>query len=188
MFTDKMSEKKKPRLRDQLLIVALAPILIPLVVCLLVVLPIASLLMYVTVWSVWNIRGTRLLLVHSNSPVWQAHIQKDILPRLPERSIVLNWSDHNKWRPSLAAMVFHHFGGYRNFNPLAVVIRPFRRAKVFRFHEAFTEFKHGRPEPLAKVEAEFFAALQIQNCEQHTGGYSRSARNPQCERSHRRKK
>jgi hypothetical protein len=99
------------------------------------------------------------LFVHSNSPVWQDHIEKEILPRLPKRSIVLNWSERKKWRPSLAAMVFHHFGGYRDFNPLGVVIKPFRRAKVFRFHEAFAEYKHGKPEMLAKMESDFFSTL-----------------------------
>lgn len=154
-----MREKKKTRLRDQLLIVVLLPILIPVVVCLLILLPIASLVVYLSVWSLWSTRGVRLLFVHSNSPVWQDHIQKEILPHLPERSIILNWSERKKWRPSLAAMVFHHFGGYRDFNPLAVVIRPFRRAKVFRFHEAFAEWKHGKPEALTKMESEFFATL-----------------------------
>jgi len=155
-----MKEKKKSRLRDQLLIVVLAPILIPLVVCILIILPIASLIMYLTIWTWWSSRGIRLLFVHSNSPVWQDHVQNEILPHLPDRSIILNWSERKKWRPSLAAIVFRHFGGGRDFNPLAVVIKPFRKAKVFRFHEAFAEFKHGKPESLNKMESEFFAALK----------------------------
>ena len=29
------------------------------------------------------------------------------------------------WRVSIATLAFHHFAGYRQFNPLAVVFRPF---------------------------------------------------------------
>jgi len=156
-----MTGKPKPkmRLRDKILIVVLVPFLIPIALCMLIALPIASLLVHLSIWSFWNTRGVRCLFVHSNSPVWQDHIEKEILPRLPKRSIVLNWSERKKWRPSLAAMVFHHFGGYRDFNPLGVVIKPFRRAKVFRFHEAFAEYKHGKPEMLAKMESDFFSTL-----------------------------
>ena len=160
MFADKMKEKKKTRFRDQLLIVVLLPILIPLAVCFLILMTIASMVVHLSVWVLWSSRGIRLLFVHSNSPVWQDHIQKEILPRIPQQSIILNWSERKKWRPSLAAMVFHHFGGHRNFNPLGIVVKPFRRAKVFRFHEAFEDFKHGKPDALNKIESEFFTALK----------------------------
>jgi len=130
------------------------------VLCVVIIVPIAILLLYLSIWSLWSTRGIRLLFVHSNSPVWQDHIQNEILPRLPEGSIILNWSERKKWRLSLSIMAFHHFGGSRHFNPLGVVIKPFHRAKVFRFHEAFVDFKHGSPNKLLKMESDFFATLE----------------------------
>ncbi len=158
-----MKERRETRFRDQALVFLLAPLLIlliPVLVCILIMLPVVRAFIYVAMWTSWSTRGIRLLFVHSDSPVWQDHIRQDILPRLPDKSLVLNWSERKKWRPSLAAMVFHHFGGHRDFNPLAVVIKPFRRAKVFRFHQAFADWKHGKPEALTKMETEFFAALE----------------------------
>jgi len=155
-----MRDKKRTRIRDQILLVVLVPILIPLVLILLFAIPVVGCLVRIAIWSAWSSRGICLLYVHSNSPVWQDHIKTKIIPRLPDRSIILNWSERKKWRPSLAGWVFRHFGGYRDFNPLAVVFRPFRRTKVFRFHEAFGDMKHGRPEKLLKMEQEFFAALR----------------------------
>jgi hypothetical protein len=69
--------------------------------------------------------GKRVLFVYSNSPVWQSYIENNILPRLPHGSVVLNWSERRRWRWwSLSAAAFHFFGGSREFNPLAVVVRP----------------------------------------------------------------
>jgi len=98
-----------------------------------------------------------------NSPNWQEHIEKEILPNLPERKVVLNWSERSQWKNlSLAKIVFYHFGGgYREYNPMAVIFRPFRRAKVFRFYEPLKDFKHGKPEALLKIETEFFRTLKM---------------------------
>lgn len=57
--------------------------------------------------------------------------------------------------------VFRHFVGAREFNPLAVVFRPFRPARVFRFWQPFREWKHGKPDSLARLEGELFAYLGI---------------------------
>ena len=51
----------------------------------------------------------------------------------------------------LTILVFYFFGGTRDFNPLAVVFRPFRLAKVFRFWSAFKDYKHGKVEVIEKL-------------------------------------
>ena len=156
----KENKKKPAAWPGQLVLILLLPILIPFLLCIAIVYLITTILIYLAVRFLWNTRGIRLLYVYSNSPNWQEHIEKEILPNLPEGKIVMNWSDRKRWKyMSLASMVFHHFGGYREFNPIAVILRPFRRAKVFRFHEPFKEFKHGKPDALLKMEAEFFQAL-----------------------------
>ena len=83
-----------------------------------------ALLLHILLWLLWSPAGKRVLFVYSNSPVWQSYIENNILPRLPHGSVVLNWSERRRWRWwSLSAAVFHFFGGSREFNPLAVVVR-----------------------------------------------------------------
>ena len=53
------------------------------------------------------------------------------------------------------------FGGWREFNPLAVVFRPFRRTRTFRFWQPFRDFKHGHPEALHRMESEFFGLIGV---------------------------
>ena len=159
-----MTKKKSTRHRRQalwgtIIVIALAPVLIPLVLLILLAYLVLTVLLHVLAWLVWNTRGIRLVYVYSNSPNWQDHIEENILPRLPERSIVLNWSERKRWRFGLTTLVFRHFGGHSEFNPIAIVFRPFRWAKVFRFFKPFRDLKHGQPEALQKMEAEFFAVL-----------------------------
>lgn len=101
-----------------------------------------------------------MLFVWSESPTWQEYIQANYLSRFNNTVVVLNRSERATWRISLATLAFKHWGGRQNFNPLAVVFRPFKRTQVFRFHEAFIDFKHGKPEKLKQVESDFFAQLQ----------------------------
>jgi hypothetical protein len=61
-------------------------------------------------------------------------------------------------------MAFRHFGDSYEFNPLAVVFRPFRRTRVFRFWQPFHHFKHGRPEALQQLEGEFWDCLGVRFC------------------------
>lgn len=135
-------------------------ILLPLILCYLAWSLTSSFLLYLAMWICWCRRGIRLLYIYSDSPNWQAYIESEILPRLPSASIVLNWSKRESWRSSLATKVFCHFGGGYKYNPMAVIIKPFRRARVFRFYDAFKDLKHGKPGALQRIETEFFQALR----------------------------
>jgi hypothetical protein len=112
--------------------------------------------LHLAVWLLWRPRGKNILFVYSHSPLWQDYLESRILPHLEERAIILNWSDRKKWerRFSLPVLALSYFGGQREFNPLAVVFRPFRRAKTFRFWQPFQEFKHGKREALEKMTTE----------------------------------
>jgi len=111
--------------------------------------------LYALLWTCWGLRGVNTLMVSSDSPVWGEHMREQVLPRLPANTVVLNWSERGRWpRFSLAVRAFRFFGGGAEYNPLVVVIRPLRRAKVFRFYHAFRDFKHGHAGPLADVERE----------------------------------
>ena len=144
-----------------LLLIAISPLL----VILLVVLAFAWLAMYVCIhcaaWCWWNLRGIDVLFVYSNSPVWQSHIESEVLPLIRTRAVVLNWSERRNWHPGLASAAFRFFGGRRDFNPLAVVFRPVRPARVFRFWQPFRDWKHGNVEALQAMEADFFRSIGL---------------------------
>lgn len=156
-----MPKKNEPRSWRELLGLLLLAVLSPLLLCLIVASLVYGVLLHIVMWLVWCMRGIHVLYVYSNSPNWLEHIEMEVLPRLRHGTIVLNWSDRRSWRFfSLASFVFRHFGGYREFNPMAVVIRPFRLSKVFRFYKAFKDLKHGRAVTLEKMETEFFEKLK----------------------------
>ena len=141
-----------------LVVVVCSPLLLPL----LVVYGLYALLLHVSVWLLWSPAGRRVLFVYSNSPVWQSYIEDNILPRLPRGSVVLNWSERRRWRWwSLSVAVFHLFDGTRDFNPLAVVVRPLRWGRAFRFWRAFRDAKHGDRGALQLVETQFFTYLGL---------------------------
>lgn len=113
-----------------------------------------------TWFGLWLPAGRRVLFGYPNSPVWKTHIETEILPRLPSTAAVLNWSERSQWSSwSLPVLLFRFCGGYRQYNPLAIVVRPWRRPKLFCFWRALRDFKHGKDGSLRSVEAAFFREL-----------------------------
>ncbi len=98
----------------------------------------------------------------SESPVWKDRIQTRLLPKLERRAVILNWSQRAQWtgRFSLARIAFQHFGGRREFNPLAIVFRPLRPAKTFRFWRPYKQLKQGHPEVLERMEVALLNLLE----------------------------
>ena len=111
-------------------------------------------ILYIAIWLTW--KKQRVLFVYSDSPVWKDYIEGEILPYLQDRAVILNWSERRKWKISLAVLAFRYFGGHRNFNPIAIVFRPFHFVKAYRFFEAFKEFKHGNPKKVDEIKKELF--------------------------------
>ena len=143
-------------LRNLLLIVLLLPFLLVYIPVYLLLSFAFGLLLHLAVWIWWCTRGKYVLLVYSNSPVWQEYFESQLLPSLRSRAVVLNWSERAKWgKTSLAVLAFWYFGGgRREFNPLAVVFRPGRFRRVFRFWTPFLDFKHGNPQEVDRMTAE----------------------------------
>jgi hypothetical protein len=120
----------------------------------------AAIFIYSGICMFWISRGIRIMYIYSDSPLWKDHIKKEILPKLPPNSIIMNWSERKTWKKlSLSSIVFHYFGGRKAFNPMAILFNPFRRAKVYRFYGAFKEYKHGKPERLELMERDFLQKL-----------------------------
>lgn len=140
----------------------------PLVVLAVLAWALYGLGLHLLLWLVWIPAGKRVLLVYSNSPVWQAYVEDTLVPRLPRNSVILNWSERRRWRWWwLSTAVFRFVGGSREFNPLAVVIRPFRRVRTFRFWRAFRDARHGDHAALRTIEAEFLRFLDVHARDAH---------------------
>ncbi len=122
---------------------------------------VTRLCLHVAVWCWWNPRGRNVLFVYSDRPLWKSHIETEILPFIQGRAVVLNFSERKRWRRSLARAVFRHFGGQTDFNPLAVVFRPLRPARVFRFWKPFRQWKLGQAEQLRRIEADFLYLVGV---------------------------
>ena len=137
----------------------LLALVLPFVIVVLVVWLLGALLLQVVVWLTWCPRGRYALVVYSSSPIWREYFEEGVLPALGSRAAVLNWSERRHWKLSLAVLLFHVFGGSREFNPMAIVFEPLAWPRRFRFYRAFRAFKHGQGEELDGLMREFFNAL-----------------------------
>jgi hypothetical protein len=158
----KMHLKANRRLK--VLMVLLAPIWVSLMLfillALVILVPLSYLLVYLSIWSAWGMRGKDILFVYSDSSIWRDYMLSEILPLVRRRAVVLNWSERNEWkRWSLSVIAFRIFGGPKAFNPLIVVFRPFRRAQKYRFWPAFREWKRGNKEAVEKLKLELANTL-----------------------------
>ena len=96
-----------------------------------------------------------VLFIYSDSPNWKSYIEQNILPQVKEHAIILNWSERSQWdTSSWVIQAFHHWGGRREFNPIAIVYSSLVDVRVFRFFKAFHELKRGKTGILEKVESE----------------------------------
>ena len=146
----------KLKLWGVLLGIPLALVVIPLLFASLLYVLVLAVCLHLAIWCAWCLRGRDILVVSSDSPVWHDYIEQNVLPRLGSRAVVLNWSRRKEWPWSLARMAFFYFAGRRECVPLAVVFRPFRRTRTFRFWQPFRDYKHGRSEALHEMERQLF--------------------------------
>jgi hypothetical protein len=148
------------RIADRLLLLILLPIVLPLALLALVIYVCHRLALYMLVWVLWLPRGKNALVVYSDSPIWQEYMLTHVMPLIKEHAIVLNWSERNKWpRWSFRVHVFHWFAGDREFNPIVILFRPLRRARIFRFWSAFKEWKRGNEQAVEGLRQELLSAL-----------------------------
>jgi hypothetical protein len=158
-----MTRQKEPRLRrlrNTALLLVVLPLILPLALITIALYLPYRIALYLLVWALWLPRGKDILLVYSDSPIWREYVLSEILPLVQERAVVLNWSERSKWsRWSFRVHLFRAFCGYREFNPLVVLFRPFRRARSFRFWLPFKDWKRGYREPVERLRQELSAVL-----------------------------
>ena len=134
-------------------------LLLPLIVVGGVLWLVTAVMLQLVVWLTWCPRGRYVLVVYSNSPIWREYFEAHVLPAVSSRGVILNWSERKRWHYSLPAALFGLFAGTRNFNPLAIVFKPFAWPRRFPFYPAFQAFKHGRPEGVETMRRELFELL-----------------------------
>ena len=138
----------------------LLPIILPLAIVGLVLHFLNKVVVYLLVWVWWLPKGKDILYVSSDSPIWKEYMGTEVLPLVEKRAIVLNWSARSKWpKWSFAVRVFRTFGRGRDLNPIVVLFRPFRRARIFRFLPAFQERKHGNSASVEQLRRDLMQAL-----------------------------
>src|SRR6266699_2304871 len=152
MSAAKQKQKRKPPWWLLALVIVLSPAILLIVIIVLALFIVTSICLHILIWTFWCARGRNILFVYSESPILHDYIEQRLLPPIRDRAIVLNWSQRKRWRFSLTRMAFHHFGGYREFNPLAVVFRPFRLTRKFRFWQPFRGTQSPRKASRNKIQ------------------------------------
>ncbi len=150
------TDDKQVSLAIKILLVLIGILLFPIILIAAIVYYSWSLILSTAIWVVWGLQGHHILFVYSDSPVWSDFIEQEILPHITKTAVILNWSERKQWKISLAVLAFKLYSGSRDFNPMAIVFRPFRFHKIFRFYEAFKDFKYGKTENLEKIRLNFF--------------------------------
>jgi hypothetical protein len=141
--------------------IALVIALSPLILTILATRAVVTGVLLLIVWTKWLPRGKRALVIYSNSPIWQSYFEEKIVSPLAPQAVVLNWSERKQWKRSLAVMLFRWLAPYREFNPMVMVFRPYRRTLRFKFYEAFRAYKHGKPRDVETTRAKLFEALGV---------------------------
>lgn len=113
-------------------------------------------------WRRWRSLGRVALVAYSDSPKWKDYIETQMLPPIRDRVVTLNWSAYSEARKEmpLEAHMVRHYGGRREYNPIAIVVPRFGRVRLIRFWQAFGDFKNGKREPLEKLQAQLLEAVR----------------------------
>ena len=121
-----------------------------------------GLLLLFAAWSRWHNSQVVGILILSDSPIWRQYIEREWIPRLGDKVIILNWSNRKSWSRSLPVRLFRYFcapGDNFNFNPALILLRGIKHPYIYRYYYAFHDAKHGRPGVLHGLEGHMFSQL-----------------------------
>jgi hypothetical protein len=152
---------KKDFVRSKLFVFLFLTIFLPIALLYLIFYLLWGVFLYIAIWLTW--KSQSVLFVYSDSPIWKDYMESEIIPRIQNQAVILNWSERKTWKTSLPVAAFRYFGTDRNFNPIAMVFRPFHFVKTYRFFEAFKDFKHGNPRKVEELKNALFNDLEIKS-------------------------
>jgi len=136
-------------------------------------------LIYCLVWALWLPRGVCVLFVYPDHSPYAERFGAKILPVLRGCAEVLPFPNFGprEWRRTVAVAVYRQFSGC--FVPMALVFRPFRRAKRFAFYPIWRDYCNGAPgasEALHTMEQLFFEYVQQSKSQLNAGRNPRTPR------------
>ena len=106
--------------------------------------------------------GKTLIFVTSEDPSWQPYIAANIIPRIEDQAIILDYKNRPSWHHT-RYLEFRAFKKWaeadRDYNPVAIVFRAFGRVECVRFFKAFKEYNDGRGMKLNEAEERLFTLL-----------------------------
>jgi hypothetical protein len=119
--------------------------------------------------SLWHVSRLRaswpstkfVLIAYTDSALWAPYIENELLPQIEEHCVVVNRSRENwkrEFRAERAALSF--WGGWRAYNPIAVVLRPWGQVRVFRFYDPFKQLKQGQPASLEDMAGQLVRCVR----------------------------
>lgn len=154
---------KRKRFKDAVLLTLILVIFIPYVIIAYLIPQffIGIYLRFAFAWSKIR-KGEYILFVYSNSRLWKDYMEQKVVPKIKDHAAILNWSERSQWDHALWMIrAFHHWGGDREYNPLAIVYRNFWVVRIFRFYKLFYDYKHGKADSLRKVETSLFESVHV---------------------------
>jgi hypothetical protein len=161
MKREKTTPRQKENKWEGIVGILITILLLPIAAIVYAYFILSKILLTVLAWSVWCSRGKYILFVWSDSPIWKDYIVREFLPKIEHRTVMLNWSQRNQWnRWALSVNILGFFGGNRQFNPMAIVFRPFRRTQVFRFWKPFKDYQRGDKAPLEDISKDFLEYVE----------------------------
>jgi len=122
----------------------------------------------------WLPQGKFILFVYSDNELWKKYAEENIIPKISQNAIILNWSLRKDWikSDSLEAQLFRNLQwvreriwqqnirmGGQEYNHLAIVFKPWDKPKKISFWRAFKDYEFGRDGKLKSVENELYACL-----------------------------
>jgi len=149
-------KKTQDKLKDLLEAVTFLMIL-PFIFLYMILKFLYSLWLRLSFYCKWIKKGKNIIFVYSDSPHWKTYVEDNILPKLESQYITLKWSKRSHYRNnSLESRIFYHWGGYNDYNPMAIIFISFFNIKTVRFYKAFKDYKHGKDKLLNEKIQELF--------------------------------
>lgn len=108
----------------------------------------------------WKARSAKVILAYSDSPVWKDYIESRWLPAAGDRLELINVSQGQHWKPSLAGLLLeaHMVNMKRPLLPVALIIS--ERPVLLAFNGSFLDNEAGDDEQLKSKERILARALE----------------------------
>lgn len=119
--------------------------------------------------STWP-QGRIGLVAYTANQKWAPYLEQELLPKIAASCVVVNRSDAQwKERFPLEAKAIAHWGGLRAYNPIAILLTPTDRVRVFRLYDAFQQRVRGKPKRLEEVTRELVATVELYSRNDRSG-------------------